>query len=438
MPCEELLCVSDEMGETDMAPGGELNKKPESDYYGDGLNNANNCFNLDMDDEEEPINFYQVESDQIIYQPRRKKAKMIGRYLMGDLLGEGSYGKVKEVLDSETLRRLAVKIFKKRKLRRIPNGEQNVQREIRLLKRLSHKNVIQLVNVMSNEEKQKLYIVMEYCVGGLQDLLESTPNNKFPIWQAHGYFCQLIDGLEYLHSQGIIHKDIKPGNLLLTTDGTLKISDLGVAEVPVRALDHFAEDDTCQTSQGSPAFQAPEIANGLYSFSGFKVDVWSSGVTLYNITTGKYPFEGESIFKLFENIGKGEFSIPDEIDALLEGMLDKEPNNRFTLQRVRHHDWVKKKHSKNLEYVSIPPSPSGDEYRSMSVIPYLDNLHYGFIDDSEEEFITERQLNEQQQLLDANANNTTEREKTSTIEEKKHKKSTSCMNVRKLSTCKQS
>ncbi|ERE72351.1 serine/threonine-protein kinase STK11 [Cricetulus griseus] len=357
---------------------------------------------------------HRIDSTEVIYQPRRKRAKLIGKYLMGDLLGEGSYGKVKEVLDSETLCRRAVKILKKKKLRRIPNGEANVKKEIQLLRRLRHRNVIQLVDVLYNEEKQKIYpvgwsgvgwslcvvgsgtlysrslwlqlssarcpvvpgnladrrptyMVMEYCVCGMQEMLDSVPEKRFPVCQAHGYFRQLIDGLEYLHSQGIVHKDIKPGNLLLTTNGTLKISDLGVAE----ALHPFAVDDTCRTSQGSPAFQPPEIANGLDTFSGFKVDIWSAGVTLYNITTGLYPFEGDNIYKLFENIGRGDFTIPCDcgppLSDLLRGMLEYEPAKRFSIRQIRQH------------------SPdTKDRWRSMTVVPYLEDLH-GHADEDEDE-----------------------------------------------------
>ncbi|KAG7456707.1 hypothetical protein MATL_G00238780 [Megalops atlanticus] len=304
---------------------------------------------------------HRIDSTEVIYQPRRKRAKLVGKYLMGDLLGEGSYGKVKEMLDSETLCRRAVKILKKKKLRRIPNGEANVKKEIQLLRRLRHKNVIQL------------------------EVLDSVPEKRFPAFQAHGYFCQLLDGLEYLHSQGIVHKDIKPGNLLLTTDGALKISDLGVAE----ALHPFAEDDTCRTSQGSPAFQPPEIANGLDTFSGFKVDIWSAGVTLYNITTSLYPFEGDNIYKLFENIGKGDYSIPEEcgplLSDLLRGMLEYDPVKRFSIQHIRQHNWVRKKHPPSEPPVPIPPSAdTRDPWRSMTVVPYLEDLH-GYTEDEDDD-----------------------------------------------------
>ena len=159
--------------------------------------------------------------------------------------------------------------MKKRKLRKIPNGEANVEREIMLLKELSHKNVMKLIDVLYNDEKGKIYMVLEYCCAVLKDMLDQTPDKKFPIWQSHDYFNQLLDGLGYLHSRGekiistflvnqrhfsgIIHKDIKPGNLLLDQAGVLKIADFGVCE----QLDLFAEDDKIVTSQGTPAFQPP-------------------------------------------------------------------------------------------------------------------------------------------------------------------------------------
>lgn len=350
-----------------------------------------------MPEDDHSLGFHRVNSELIVYRPVKKRAKFVVKYIMGDMLGEGSYGKVKECLDSETLCRRAVKILKKKKLRRIPNGEANVKREIILLKRLHHRNVIQLIDVLENVEKQKMYMIMDYCVLGLQELLESAPGKKFPIFQAHNYFCQLVDGLEYLHSQSIVHKDIKPGNLLLTTNETLKITDLGVAE----ALDSFAVNDECKTSQGSPAFQPPEIANGEDTFSGFKVDIWSSGVTLYNITSGLYPFEGDNIYKLFENIGKGEYTIPSSIDKLLSdlirGLLQYEPNKRFSIEQIRTHDWFRKKHPRLMsDYVSLSPKSSSsddaiDSLRSMTVVPYLVYLHNGHSTPNEEEYEEEEE-----------------------------------------------
>ncbi|KAK6621707.1 Serine/threonine-protein kinase stk11 [Polyplax serrata] len=353
---------------------GENNSLNDEEFISQVLDETERTAWINDDDNDLTPFFHKVDSDQVIYQ-KKKKCKMLGKYVMGDLLGEGSYGKVKEVLDSETLCRRAVKILKKKRLRKIMNGEQNVQREIQLQKGLDNKHVIKLLEVLYNDEKQKMYIIMEHCVGGLQALLESTASKKLPMWQAHNYFCQLIDGLVYLHSKGIVHKDIKPGNLLLSLDGTLKISDFGVAE----ALDIFAEDDTCYTGQGTPSFQPPEIANGAFKFSGFKVDIWSSGVTLYNITTGKYPFEGDNIYKLFENIGKGDFTIPEELEgsicSLLKGMLHKDPDLRFNLQQVKNHSWVMGKPACSVEFIPIPPS-RGDERHSMTTLQYLMDLHY--------------------------------------------------------------
>uniref|UniRef100_A0A914X0Z0 non-specific serine/threonine protein kinase n=1 Tax=Plectus sambesii TaxID=2011161 RepID=A0A914X0Z0_9BILA len=322
----------------------------------------------------------------------KKGPKMLGGYLFGDALGEGSYAKVKECLEERTLVRRAVKIIKHSRLRKIMNGQANVAREMRILRRMRHVNVIKLIDVFRNDEKQKLYMVFEYCVGSLQQMLDAAPDKRFPEFQSHEYFAQLINGLEYLHSQGVIHKDIKPGNLLLALDETLKISDMGVAE----ELDQFSTEDWCQHGQGTPKFQSPEVAAGLLNqFHGRPVDVWACGVTLYNFVSGEYPFDGDVIMRLYENICHQPLQMPKTIDLkaslceLLTSMLHKNPAERATIASIKASAWLRRKLTAVGSRVAVPVCNNAPAHRPLSVYGPLHEMfdegaddHLTFVNDN--------------------------------------------------------
>ncbi|KAL7633092.1 UNVERIFIED_CONTAM: hypothetical protein RMT77_016453 [Armadillidium vulgare] len=391
---------------------------------------------------------HKIDSTEIVYSQPEIKYRLVGPYIKGDLLGEGSYGKVKECIHSRTLQRCAIKIMKHRTLRRIPNGEQNVHREIQLLRGLNHKNVIHLIEVMHITDKQKIYMVMDYCVTGLQEMLDSTSKKKFPQWQSHKYFLQLAEGLEYLHSKGVIHKDIKPGNLLLTTNSTLKIIDFGVAE----QIEAMAEDDTITTSQGSPVFQPPEVAGGAEKFPGFKVDVWSAGVTLFNMCSGSYPFDGANVFRLYESICEKPIEIPSDLDVtlqrLLEGMLLKNPYDRLSIQEVRKHEWCLRKQVPNheAEVPLVSKKSKGKRYTAIDVI------RYQFYEEDEQfsnhrQFITEHELNEsrqreeerqQQELTTPDSSEDAASQHGQILKTSKKRKPLSCINIKGLPSCSQS
>jgi serine/threonine protein kinase len=213
--------------------------------------------------EDTPSFIKKLDSSEIKYQNKSDKPKVLRQYILGRSLGSGSYGKVREGIDPQSMQRIAVKIIDRKKILKMTGGDYVIQREIRIHRKLKHKNVVQLLNSFKNERKGKLYIVVEYCNGGsLQSLLDRAPNKRLPLKQARELFSCLLDGLEYIHSQKIVHKDIKPDNLLLTTDGVLKISDFGVAE----NIDKNDDDDNFMKSYlpvvGSPAFQPPECIGG--------------------------------------------------------------------------------------------------------------------------------------------------------------------------------
>lgn len=188
-----------------------------------------------------------------------------------------------------------------------------------------------------------MYIVLEYVGGGtLQGLIEHAPDGIIPRRQVQQIFRQLLLAVEYIHSRNIVHCDIKPDNLMFTSDGVLKMTDFGVAE-EMGGLDNDYEILT--KSGGSPAFQPPEVKSGSSNlFSPAKIDIWAVGITLYIMVHGKYPFSGTNIYTICENISKGEYLIPDttepELAALIRGILQINPSDRMSVQDMKTNSWV--------------------------------------------------------------------------------------------------
>jgi len=296
--------------------------------------------------------FHRLNPSDIKY--RDEKAKVLRSYIVGRIIGEGSYGKVKEAIDSKTKKMVAIKILSKKTLRRVPGGEASIEREIGIVESLSHKNILSILTHFPIENKQKFYIVLEYMGGGtLTHLLENAPNKRLPLFQARKLFLGILGALEHMRERHILHRDIKPDNLLLDDDGDIKLADFGVADVVSSEIHNKLRENA---GIGSPAFQAPELIASPTTGPKkpkrpnidliFKSDIWSAGIVLYIMVVGQYPFPIQgNIMLLFEDIAAGKFEIPDWVDPdcadLISSMLQTNPLERIGLEGIRVHPFVK-------------------------------------------------------------------------------------------------
>ncbi|KAJ5179586.1 hypothetical protein N7492_002796 [Penicillium capsulatum] len=216
-----------------------------------------------------------------------------------------------------------------------------IKEEIAIMKKLNHHNLVSLIEVLDDPTEDSLYMVMEMCKKGvvmkvgLEDQADPYDDEHCRCW-----FRDLILGIEYLHAQGIVHRDIKPDNCLVTNEDVLKVVDFGVSEM-------FEKNSTMFTakSAGSPAFLPPELCVVRHGdVSGEAADIWSMGVTLYCLRYGKLPFDQQNIFDLYESIRNDPVECDEEQDEkfkdLMQRILEKDPTKRIKMRELRVHPWV--------------------------------------------------------------------------------------------------
>ncbi|OWK63439.1 Hormonally up-regulated neu tumor-associated kinase [Lonchura striata] len=266
-------------------------------------------------------------------------SKQVGNYLVGKMINKGSFAKVMEGLHIPTGEKVAIKVIDKRKAKQDYYVLKNMKREPRIHQMIKHPNIVQLYETL--ETDNSYYMVMELCLGG--DLLDRICDKKRLVEQeVRRYTRQILSAVEYLHCQGIVHRDLKIENFLLDENNNIKIIDFGLSNT---ARFEGLSQELLHTQCGSPAYAAPELL--AHKEYGPKVDVWSIGVSIFAMLTGTLPFTVEpfNIKQLHQKMLIGEISpIPSDISPgavhFMQSLLEPDPAKRPGVKEAIKDKWL--------------------------------------------------------------------------------------------------
>ena len=257
--------------------------------------------------------------------------KYIGQFILGEKLGQGTFGVVVLGTHQLTGEKVAIKILEKEKI--IQEADKTrIEREIKILKNMRHNNIVHLYDV--KETASSLYIIMEYVQG--KELFDYIVDKKrLSEIEACNFYQQIISGIEYLGKIRVVHRDLKPENLLLDNKKKIKIVDFGLSNI-------YPNNELLKTACGSPCYAAPEMINGEL-YKGLNADIWSSGIVLYAMLCGYLPFEDNDNEILYKKITSGKFKIPkflsENCKDILHRILNVNPEKRFNIKQIKKHPW---------------------------------------------------------------------------------------------------
>ncbi|HEX4147627.1 MAG TPA: protein kinase, partial [Pirellulales bacterium] len=271
----------------------------------------------------------------------RAEALVLGNYLVIDKLGAGGMGQVFRARHRRMDRVVALKVLSKKQLGS-PEAVARFQREVKAAARLTHPHIVTAHD--ADEAAGMHYLVMEYVEG--QDLSAVVKaHGPISVPQAVDYMIQAARGLEHAHSQGVIHRDVKPSNLLLDKKGTVKILDMGLARVdnPLAGPDSGEGLTAAGSVMGTIDFMSPEQALDTAQADA-RSDIYSLGCTLYFLLTGKKPYDGDTAMKKIlahreqpvPSLAKERPEVPADLEAVYRKLVAKRPDQRYaTMREVR-------------------------------------------------------------------------------------------------------
>jgi len=260
----------------------------------------------------------------------QKGATQLLHYKLVKKLGEGGMGAVYLAEDTKLARKVAVKVLPK-KFNDNVELLKRFRREAEAAGTLKHPNIVGAYDF--GEDAGWHFYVMEFCEGeGLDALLKR--DRMLPIPRALDLTLQVARGLKFAHDHGIIHRDVKPANIMLTRDGTAKILDLGLSKNIEEAELSFKT--VSGAVLGTPHYISPEQAQGEKKIDG-RTDIYSLGATFYHFLTGQTPFDGATIFEILSKQVTAQLpnpqdlreEIPEGIITVLRRMMAKDPNDRY-------------------------------------------------------------------------------------------------------------
>lgn len=326
----------------------------------------------------------------------------INEYMIIDQIGEGQFGRVLLAVNEKTQETRAIKVLPKKAIKKRrghshtfesttsgnsssgflssgPASADNqsalaaIKNEIAIMKKLRHRNIVTLYEVIDDDTEDSLYLVMQYAENGtLLQLDDAGCCTPLDVEQVKKYMRQLVAGLSYLEKHKVVHYDLKPANIVLTKNDEVLIADFGLSEVLDLQHDDGGGADSGSGGQGggggsssslslgasgaklsggapeskkskmkgTPAFCSPQILAGEENI-GSEADVWSLGVILCAMLWGRLPFATNSWRETVRSVMEAEPQLPPDADPewadLVRGMLDKDPRTRTTLQALRRH-----------------------------------------------------------------------------------------------------